>query len=91
MSRAAYCDKAVNVYLAAVLPKAIAETLHASTHVVHRFLRAGVERVRLAGRVELVQRQLATVFHFDHFLGVEAHERVTNLKPLDKSWKQISR
>jgi hypothetical protein len=54
------------------LAETVAEFLHAATHVVHRLLRAGVEGVRLAGRVQLVPRQLAAVFHFDHLFGVGA-------------------
>ena len=50
----------------------VAEFLHAAAHVINRLLRACVERVGLAGRVQLVQRQLAAVFHGDHFFGVSA-------------------
>ena len=50
----------------------VAEALHAATHVVHAFLRAGVEGVRLAGGVQLEERQFAAVFHRDHFFGVGA-------------------
>src|SRR3990167_7468467 len=54
---------------------AVAEALHAATHVVHALLRAGVEGVRLAGGVELEQRQFAAVFQLDHFLRVGAGAR----------------
>jgi hypothetical protein len=54
------------------LAEAVAEFLDAAAHVVDRLLCAGVEGVRLAGRVQLVPRQFATVFHFDHFFGVGA-------------------
>ncbi len=52
--------------------EAVAELLDAAAHVVHRLLCACVEGVRLAGGVQLVQRQLATVFHGDRFFGVSA-------------------
>jgi hypothetical protein len=54
------------------LAEAIAEALNASTHVVHRLLGAGVERVRFAGGVKLDEWQVAAIFHLDHFLGVGA-------------------
>ena len=52
--------------------KAVTEFLNAAAHVVHGFLRASVKRMRLARRVQFVQRQLATVFHLQHFFGVDA-------------------
>ncbi len=54
------------------LAETIAEAFDTATHVVHGFLRAGVERMGLAEGVQFVQRQFAAVFHLDHLFGIGA-------------------
>ena len=51
---------------------AVAEALDAATHIVHRLLRASVERVRFAGSIKLEQWQLATIVEFHGFFGGSA-------------------
>src|SRR6185312_8977671 len=53
----------------------VAELLDAAAQAVDALLRAGVERMGLAGGFQLEQRQLAAVFHVDHFLAGGARAR----------------
>src|ERR1700761_4313264 len=53
----------------------VAELLDAATQAVDALLRAGVERMGLAGGFQLEQRQLAAVFHVDRFLALSARAR----------------
>src|SRR5882762_1103736 len=51
--------------LLAQVGELVAELLDAAAQAVDALLRAGVERVRLAGGFQLEQRQLAAVFHLE--------------------------
>src|ERR1700758_3284891 len=53
----------------------VAELLDAAAQAVDALLRAGVERMGLAGGFQLEQRQLPAVFHVDHFLARGARTR----------------
>src|ERR1700761_6369408 len=53
----------------------VAELLDATAQAVDALLRAGVERMRLAGGFQLEERQLAAVFHLDRFLARGARTR----------------
>ncbi|KEH13211.1 hypothetical protein GY15_14885 [Delftia sp. 670] len=72
-----------------LLAETVAEALHTAAHVVHRLLRAGVEGVRLGRGVQLEQ---GVVLAFEVSVSfVFTQERVTNLKPLDRSTNSTSR
>src|ERR1051326_85058 len=58
--------------LLAEVRKLVAELLDAAAERVDALLRAGVERVRFAGGLDLEQRQLAAVFHLDRLAGLGA-------------------
>ena len=71
------------------LAETVAEALDATTHVVHRLLRAGVEGVRLGRCVEFelgysLPSKVSLSFVF-------THARVKNLKPLEGSTNRPSR
>src|SRR5262245_50459793 len=53
----------------------VAELLDATAQGVHALLRAGVERMRLARRLDLQERQLAAVFHLDRLAGLRGGAR----------------
>src|SRR6185436_4969813 len=57
--------------LGAEVGELVAELLDAAAEVVDALLRAGVERMRLAGAFELHQRQFATVFHLDRLARLQ--------------------
>src|SRR5512140_1234164 len=57
------------------LAELLEELVPAAAHVVHGLLGAGIEGVRFARGVELVQRQLPAVVGLAHFLGLRAGAR----------------
>src|SRR3954468_23366970 len=61
--------------LAAEVRELVAELLDPAAERIDALLGAGVERVRLARRLDLVERELAAVFHLDRLARLRGGTR----------------
>src|SRR5690349_12502491 len=68
------CERVAALLLrrAAEVGELVAELLDAAAERIDALLRAGVERMRLARGLELVERQLAAVVHLDRLARLRA-------------------
>src|SRR6478672_6575013 len=83
-SRSCLCGRVPVLLLRAEVGELVAELLDPAAERIDALLGAGVERVRLAGRLELVERQLAPIVHLDRLacLGARAGDELEAVREI---------